>query len=80
MEREPLNIFKQARELMDASEIDHYRADLYLKVTPVSVALVGRYPYKGNVTTFRDQIDGEQWFDIPFAYAPAWEKGLGYAD
>lgn len=80
MEREASNIFEQARELMDASEIDHYRTDLYLKVTPVSVALVGRYPYKGSVTTFRDQIDGEQWFDIPFAYMPAWEKGLGYAD
>ncbi len=49
---------------------DHHCSDLYIPVNDVSKAIIDNYKNKSNVTTFTDNIDGELWYDIPFAYDP----------
>jgi hypothetical protein len=56
--------------------LDSHATDLYAKVTPESAAIVARYEFRGSVRQFTSQIDGAQWYDIPFAYLPAWEAKL----
>ena len=55
-------------------KLNSHESDLYAKVTPESKAIVDKYEYKNNVRQFNSQIDGQQWYDIPFAYDPFWEK------
>ena len=54
--------------------LDHHETDLYAKVTPESQAIVRAYEFSNNVTTFTSQIDGDLWYDIPFAYEPQWQR------
>jgi hypothetical protein len=54
--------------------LDHHATDLYAKVTPASRAIVEAYEFRNNVKTFTSQIDGELWYDIPFAYEPEWNR------
>ena len=52
-------------------DIDHYETDLYLCKTPeVTTKVINKLPdtYKKNVTTFRDQIDHDIWYEIPFVF------------
>jgi len=55
-------------------EMDNHETDLYVPVTPYTLAVVKGYRFAGNVTTFTHQIRKTQWFDIPFAYLPAWDR------
>lgn len=67
-------LFNKAKELTP-EEIDSQHelgSDLYLKVTPISKALIEQY--EGNVTTFIDNIDHELWYDIPFANMTWWDE------
>ena len=66
----PATIHAALAQVLKPSEIDHRATDLYCKVTPESRALVAQLPQIGLVETFRDQITGELWFDIPFCYSP----------
>ena len=66
----------KAREQMKSEEIDSQHeigSDLYLKVTPVSTALIKQYDFKKNVTKFVDAINHELWYEIPFANTDWWE-------
>jgi hypothetical protein len=49
-------------------------SDLYCKVTSESRSIIDQYEYKSNVTTFKSNIDGTLWYDIPFAFDPYWEE------
>ncbi len=53
-------------------EHDHHESDLYLKATGASRQLIACYQHYRNVRTFRHQVTGELWYDVPFAYAPFW--------
>ena len=55
---------------------DNHESDLYFPVTKDSCALLLRHErqVKGTVTVFTSEIDGQQWYDVPFAYDPWWEK------
>lgn len=55
------------------SIMDSHYSDLYVPVNDITRAIVRDYKYKKNVTTFKCQIDGKVWYDIPFAYKPYWE-------
>jgi hypothetical protein len=69
-------LLHKAREQMKPEEIDSQHengSDLYLKVTPVSTALIKQYDFKKNVTTFVDAINHELWYEIPFANTDWWE-------
>ena len=69
-------LLHKAREQMKPEEIDSQHevgSDLYLKVTPVSTALIKQYDFKKNVTKFIDAINHELWYEIPFANTDWWE-------
>ena len=62
-------------KMVDAGvQIDHHETDLYVPVNDTTRAIVAEYEHRANVTTFRSQIDNALWYDIPFAYLPAWDK------
>lgn len=72
------DLWQYVEKYIPKEEIDHHGNgngldDLYLKKTPFSKALVDHYQYRENVSTFRDQIDGNIWYDLPFLY-PIVEK------
>lgn len=73
-------LLHKAREQMKPEEIDSQHelgSDLHLKVTPISRALIQRYDFKKQVTTFIDDIEHTLWYDIPFANTDWWEgKGM----
>ena len=50
------------------NEIDHHESDLYVIKNEVSSAWVTQYQFKENVEIFTSELDGQKWFDIPFAY------------
>lgn len=66
------DIYTAALRVLPASDIDHHETDLYLKVSEKSAALVAAYDFRGNVERFVSPLDGCAWFDVPFAYTPAW--------
>ena len=48
--------------------------DLYIPVTDRTRAMLRQFPTEdSNKTTFTNQVEGGLWFDVPFAYIPAWE-------
>ena len=63
----PAELYDAAVAQMPPEHISHWRSDLYLKVTPISEALVANYKYRNQVTKFRDNIDHVPWYEIPFA-------------
>lgn len=65
------------QELKDAGqEISNHESDLYTPVNETTKKIIDRYEFKQNVKTFRSQIDGKVWYDIPFQYTPFYEKKL----
>lgn len=52
----------------------NHETDLYIPVTDQTRKLIDAYEFKSNVTTFKNQVEGGIWYDIPFAYLPAWES------
>ena len=62
-------IKQQLLELgMKQEELGNYCSDLHVLKNSISESFVSGYEFKQNVTTFRSQIDGKIWYDIPFAY------------
>jgi len=58
------------------ADIGNWCSDLHVKVTPVSKKVVEGYEFKSIVVTFRSQIDGTAWYDIPFAYQEYHTRGV----
>lgn len=67
-----MNIYKEVVK----RNIPHqsHESDLYIPVTDETRQLLTEYEYRANVTIFINQVEGGPWYDIPFAYAPFWEK------
>ena len=58
------------------AEMDNHESDLYVKRTEQTAEIVNAYYHRGDiatVSTFKSQIDGCMWMDVPFAYLPYWE-------
>lgn len=52
-------------------DIDHWQTDLYLRKTPqVTRNIINKLPnyIKNTVTQFRDNIDRDIWYEIPFIF------------
>ena len=60
-------------KVMANTEIDNHESDLYVKITPASIAILKLFDTT-TATTFTHQTRKEQWFDIPFMFDPWWEK------
>jgi hypothetical protein len=55
-------------------QIESHATDLYVPVNDVTRAIIAEYESKENVRTFISNIEPRvPWFDIPFAYDPAWK-------
>lgn len=67
----PPPLFEQVKAL--GIPYASHATDLYIPVTEQTTALIAGYEFKCNVRTFTNQVEGGQWYDIPFAYLPAWE-------
>ena len=55
-------------------EIDHYQSDLYVRRTPLALAIIAAQQPPVTALPFASQIDGTTWLDIPFQYEPFWTK------
>ena len=66
-----------AKMLAAGVKIASHETDLYVPVNDITRGILADYKFKSNVTTFTNQVEGGLWFDIPFAYLPAWEKKGG---
>jgi hypothetical protein len=64
-------IWDQVKEL--GIQFDSHETDLYIPVNEQTKELVGRWKFKSIAKTFVSQIDHKLWYDLPFAYLPAWE-------
>jgi len=64
-----MSIYEQVQRLN--IPIKHRGFDLHIPITPETQRLIDKYIFKNNVTIFTSP-DGKKWFDIPFAYEPAW--------
>lgn len=65
----PANIKQKAQEILPAEDIETHGGDLYIKVSDKSKELINKMKDKdsGLLKTFTSEIDGQQWYDIPFA-------------
>lgn len=68
------SLYEKALSVLPEKDIDSYESTMYLRKTPESEKLVNEYEFKENVTKFRDNIDHEIWYDIPFSYVPFFDK------
>lgn len=56
--------------------LDSHETDLYVPITPQTIAILKRYPTSNaNATRFVSELDKKPYFDIPFAYDPNWARG-----
>ena len=53
-------------------KMDHHESDLYVNASQEVENLIIEMGYR--IYPFLNKIDGETWFDIPFAYLPWWRK------
>ena len=67
-------IYEAMQEI--GAEMDNHESDLYVKKTPETEAIVSTWDYTPIVTIFKSQVDGQIWFDIPFAYKPFWDSKI----
>ena len=60
-------------EVMKAGiQVANHYSDLYIPVTPETTALIKKH---GNyATTFKNQVEGGTWYDVPMAYSPYWRS------
>lgn len=72
MSDEPLPIYTQLKNA--GVPLDNHESDLHAKVTPESTAIIDAYRWKWKVRTFKSNIDGALWYDVPFAWL-LWYEG-----
>lgn len=58
-------------------EIGNHESDLYFPVTEATTAILHKPEHRANyeiTTTFLNNITHTLWYDVPFAFAPWWER------
>jgi len=68
---QPADVHAIAARELPPDHIDHHESDLYIKFSAKSRALMLRLSCKSLLTTFKSQIDGETWYELPLCYNPA---------
>lgn len=69
----PAVLYDEIVKVTKPEERSHWTSELQVKATDEVDELLHRYEYAHQVFAFRDMIDGELWYEIPFAYKPWWE-------
>lgn len=64
------------RELKAAGcEVDSHYSDLYVKSTSEAWRILkANVSSHARVSTFKNNIDGQVWIDVPFAFEPYWDR------
>jgi hypothetical protein len=70
----PGEVYEIAAANMDPEHIGHYESDLYLKVNSASSIIVSALDNRALLNTFRSNIDGALWYELPFCYIPGWTR------
>lgn len=53
----------------------NHRSDLYIPVTERTAALLKECSIpESSYSIFKNNIDGELWYDVAFAYMPFWSE------
>lgn len=61
-------------DLVEAGvEVSNWQSDLYAPVNETVREILKKYPEQTR-SIFKNQINGEPWYDFAFAYDPFWEK------
>lgn len=68
----PAEVYEIAAANMDPAHIDHHESDLYLLVNSASSIIVGALDNRALLNTFRSNIDGAIWYELPFCFTPWW--------
>lgn len=71
---EPGNIYSVLVKELPAEDIDHHDSDLYVRKTPKSTEIINRLTTKSLLSTFKDNIDGDIWYELPFCFSPHFQK------
>jgi hypothetical protein len=71
------SVYHDLVKVMAPTELDHHESDLYVLVNEKSRPIVEKYV--GSASVFKSNLDGKLWYDLPFAFAPFWEKAQGHA-
>lgn len=60
-------------DLIDAGiPVSNWQSDLYCPVNETTTTLVKKHGK--SVRTFKNQVEGGLWYDVPFAFDPFWER------
>ena len=70
----PAEIYDIAVKELPKEDIDHHESDLYIRVTPESKRLISRLQPKSLLSTFIDNIDHDEWYELPFCYGDYFTK------
>ncbi len=57
-------------------ETDHHETDLYVRMTDQADLIITQFEAAGGIvskSTFFSADDGSAWYDLPFAFDPAWK-------
>ena len=73
---DPGDIYDVVIKELDSKDIDHHASDLYVRKTPESTKIINKLSNKRLLSTFRDNIDGDIWYDLPFCYTPYFNESL----
>jgi hypothetical protein len=57
-------------------EIDNHSSDLYVPANPETRAILEKRENWTSVSIFIHQVHNKQWYDVPFAFDPFWEKKM----
>jgi len=53
---------------------DNHESDLYIPVNETTKEIISRHPEVKPVSTFTNQQNGNQWYDVAFKFLPFWDK------
>ena len=70
MSIDPSNIYRELAKTLPANDLDHHNSDLYVRKTPKSTEIINKLTNKSLLSTFKDNIDGDIWYELPFCYTP----------
>lgn len=51
--------------------VRNHESDLYIPVNETTRELLQKHDKKAG--TYTNQVEGDQWFDVPFAFTPYWD-------
>jgi hypothetical protein len=70
-----LSLYEQLLQVVSRDKIATYRSDIYVIATKETKKIIDEYLKDIGLTNtvsevkiFKDNIDGEKWYELPFAY------------